>query len=233
MYINKKRTDCKGDAQMSNDSIEAIFFDLGGVVVYFNHYQIAEKLLLKADKLDGLEPQKMFVLLIHPNEGLCCAFDTGKISPEVLYDSICKKFELSLPFESFVKIWSEIFTENQEITQVINALAGHFRLFLISNTDPLHFQYILKRFPVMKLFEAWTLSYEVGLRKPDEKIYQEALSRAGVDPHRSVFIDDVRENVEVSKKIGMQGIHFTAANLLQKELSQILSFNFQYKENGI
>jgi FMN phosphatase YigB (HAD superfamily) len=209
-----KKTGCKGYAQMKNDSIEAIFFDLGGVVVDFNHYQIAEKLLLKADKQDGLEPREIFMWLFHPDNGLCCAFDTGKISPEDLYSSICKKFGLSLSFKSFARTWSEIFTGNREIIQVINALAGHFRLFLISNTDPLHFQYILKTFPVIRLFEAWTLSYEVGLRKPDEKIYRAALLRSGVVPSRSVFIDDNRENVEAAEKVGMKGVHYKTANLL-------------------
>ena len=169
--------------------------------------------------------------MFDPEEGLCNAFNAGKISPETFYSRITKEFGLSLPFESFVRIWAEIFTENREVTRMIEELSGHFRLFLISNTDPIHFKYILKTFPVLRLFESWVLSYEVGVCKPDERIYHTALSQAGVGADRSVYIDDVEEYIQAAEKLGIRGIHFTSEESLKKDLTDLLPFHFTLSEN--
>jgi putative hydrolase of the HAD superfamily len=211
---------------MKKNSIDVIFFDLGRVIVDFNHYQIAEKLLPAKYTNETLESKVIFDHIFHPIRGLCCDYNAGKIPPEDFYNALRLKFGLDFSFDEFVPIWSEIFTENRDVTRMINELAGHFRLFLISDTDPLHFSYILKNFPVMHLFQGWVLSYEVGCCKPNEKIYQTALERAGIQAYQSLYIDDVAEYIAAAGKIGIQGIHFTSASVLKDALEDILPFHF-------
>jgi putative hydrolase of the HAD superfamily len=213
-------------AAMKKNSIEVIFFDLGKVIVDFNHFQIAEKLLPTAYSEQASDPKMIFDHIFHPIRGLCCDFNAGKISPEDFYSELRRAFGFDLSFEAFVPIWSDIFTENKDITGIIKELAGQFRLFLLSNTDPLHFSHVLKNVPALNLFEEWILSYEVGFCKPDKKIYQIALERAGIRADQSVYIDDMTEYVSAAEKIGIQGIHFTSAKNLKDSLSGLLPFHF-------
>ena len=216
---------------MKQNPIEVIFFDLGRVLVDFDLHRIAERLSLASSGRARLDSKTLFERVFGPEQGLSNDFNAGRISPETFYFRIAEEFDLSLPFDSFARIWAEIFTENREVTRMIEELAGHFRLFLLSNTDPIHFKYIVKTFPVLRLFESWILSYEVGVCKPDEKIYQTALSYAGVSAGRAVYIDDVEEYIRAAEKLGIRGIHFTSEESLKKDLTDLLPFHFTLSES--
>jgi putative hydrolase of the HAD superfamily len=59
-----------------------------------------------------------------------------------------------------------------------------------------------------ELFDAWVISSEVGLRKPDPAIYELTLERLGVAASACAFVDDVEVNVEAAAALGMHAIHF-------------------------
>jgi putative hydrolase of the HAD superfamily len=118
----------------------------------------------------------------------------------------------------FIPIWNNIFVEDQEVSQIILSLKGRWRLGLLSNTDPLHFNYILSKFPMMRTFDKWILSHEVGFKKPAVEIFQKAIEWASVEPQKILFIDDIKKHVEVAVSLGMQGIHFISAHQLKEEL---------------
>jgi len=63
-------------------------------------------------------------------------------------------------------------------------------------------------FPVDELFEIVVDSCEVGLRKPDARIYELTCERIGVKPDASVFIDDNAENIAAARALGMETVHF-------------------------
>lgn len=70
----------------------------------------------------------------------------------------------------------------------------------------------LSAYPVERLeetFDTLVLSGEVGLRKPDPRIYELASARVGVAPAACVFVDDLERNVAAAEQLGMQGIHHT------------------------
>ncbi len=206
--------------------MDAIFFDLGGVIVDFDHRSIAHDLLGTEAGTRALASEEVHQWLFHPTTGLINAFNAGRISPQEFHGTICRKFGLTLSFDRFVHIWSNIFSENRRVSRMIHALAGTFPLFLISNTDPLHFEYIVAQYPVLQAFEAWILSYEVGACKPDEKIFVAASQRAGVAPDRSVFIDDIPAYVAAAKKLGFRTIHYESAGTLKAVLTALLPFQF-------
>jgi putative hydrolase of the HAD superfamily len=63
-------------------------------------------------------------------------------------------------------------------------------------------------FPVDELFEIVVDSSEVGMRKPDPRIYLLTCERVGVAPDASVFVDDNAENVAAARALGMETVHF-------------------------
>jgi putative hydrolase of the HAD superfamily len=199
--------------------IEVIFFDLGNVILPFNNYQIAEKLCRSCQKEEFQEPGRIFSYLFDLENGVINDFDSGRVSPSEFFQSIKKYLGLSIAFEKFVPIWTDIFTEDREVSEIIRSLKGKCRLGLLSNTDPLHFRYIVSTFPIVSTFEKWILSYEVGFRKPDARIFQRAIEWASVEPQKILFIDDTKGHVEAAISLGMQGVHFHSSQQLKEELN--------------
>jgi len=215
---------------MIQSPIEVILFDLGNVILPFNHYQIAEKLSRFSQRKEFQDPQRIFSYLFDFEKGAVNGYEVGKVSSIEFFKSLKKYLHLSLSFEEFIPIWNDIFTEDQGVSEIIRSLKGKKRLGLISNTNPLHFDYILSKFSVIRIFDKWVLSHEVGFKKPAIEIFQKAIEWASVEPKKILFIDDMKKHVEVAVSFGMQGIHFISANQLKEELT--IKVNSARKNNG-
>ena len=203
---------------MTQNPIEVILFDLGNVILPFNHYQIAEKLFRFSNRKGVKDPQSIFSYLFDLEKGAINDYETGRESSLEFFQDLKEHLQLTLSFEEFIPIWNDIFWENVEVSEMIRSLKGRNRLGLISNTNPLHFEYILKKFPVIRIFDKWILSHEVGSKKPDVLIFQKAVDWASVEPKKILLIDDMKTHVETAISLGMQGIHFISADQLKKEL---------------
>ena len=211
---------------MNSSFIEVILFDLGNVILPFNNYQIAEKLSRLSQRREFQDPQEIFSYLFDLEKGVINEFDKGRVSPSDFFQSIKKYLNLSISFETFIPIWTDIFIENKEVSEIIRSLKERWRLGLLSNTDPLHFSYILSKFPIMSTFDKFILSYEVGVKKPDVRIFQKAIEWASVQPEKILFIDDTKGHVDAALSLGMQGIHFISAEQLKEELLIKLTKDF-------
>jgi len=221
---------CRADFGMRNTTtpVEVVLFDLGNVILPFDHQQIAEKLSRFAGQ-DRRDAPGLFRHLFDFEKGAVNLYETGKISSEAFFQSLKESFHLSLSFEAFVPIWNQIFSENEEVSEIIRSLKRRLRLGLVSNTNPLHFDYIVARFPIVRAFDRWILSHQVGFKKPALEIFQRAMEWASVDPRRIVFIDDTETHVEAAAALGMQAIRFTSAGQLRKDLNESCG----WKENGV
>jgi putative hydrolase of the HAD superfamily len=204
---------------MNRTKAEVILFDLGNVILPFNHYQIAEKLSRFTKNADFQDPEMIFSHLFNFENGAINGYEVGKVSSLDFFQSLKEHLQLTLPFEEFIPIWDDIFWENLEVSGIIRSLKGKKRLGLLSNTNPLHFDYILLKFPVVQIFDKWILSHEVGFKKPALEIFQSAIKWASVEPERILFIDDMKSHVEVAVSLGIHGIHFTSATQLREKLS--------------
>ncbi len=67
------------------------------------------------------------------------------------------------------------------------------------------------------------LSGAVGIRKPSRRIYALAAERAGVDPARCVFVDDLEQNVTGAERVGMTGVHHTDAAITVPRLEELFA----------
>jgi putative hydrolase of the HAD superfamily len=207
---------------MTQSPINVILFDLGNVILPFNHHQIAEKLFRFTREKEFQDPQKIFSYLFDHRDGVINDFDVGKIVPPEFFQSVKTTLDLSISFDEFLPLWNNIFVEDREVSQIILSLKDRWRLGLLSNTDPLHFNYILSEFPIIQIFDKWILSYEVGFKKPAIEIFQKAIQWASVDPKKILFIDDIKKFVEVAISLGMCGIHFISSDQLREELHKKL-----------
>jgi putative hydrolase of the HAD superfamily len=214
----------EGEEMIHPPPIEVILYDLGNVILPFNHYRIAEKLSRFSQRKEFQDPPKIFSYLFDFEKGAVNGYEVGKVTSSEFFQSLREFLQLSLSFEEFIPIWNEIFLENQEVSQIIRSQKGRWKLGLLSNTNLLHFDYILSKFPIIRVFDQWILSHEVGFKKPALEIFQKAIEWAKVGPRKILFIDDLEKHVEVAVSLGMQGIRFISAHQLKEELTVKLSW---------
>lgn len=207
---------------MNQHLIEVILYDLGNVILPFTHYQIAEKLSRFSQKEEFQDSRKLFSYLFNFENGAINGYEVGKVSTLEFFQSLKEELRLILSYEEFIPIWNDIFLENQEVSETILSQKGKWRLGLLSNTNPLHFDYVLSKFPIVRVFDRWILSHEVGFKKPAIEIFQKAIEWASAEPGKILFIDDMKKHVEVAMSLGLQGIHFVSAPQLKEELKKKL-----------
>src|SRR5215472_15206383 len=95
-------------------------------------------------------------------------------------------------------------------------------LYVLSNFSAETFPPTVERFDFLRWFRGMVISGEVGVIKPDPRIFQIMLARFTIDPHRTVYIDDVAANAEAARPFGIHGIHFTTPGALREELVRLV-----------
>ncbi len=104
---------------------------------------------------------------------------------------------------------------------LLRRLARHYPLYLISNTNRMHFDHIKQNFKILRHFKRTFPSHEVGHRKPELKIYEKVLARIRLRPEETVFVDDVPKFVAGAKKAGMRAIRFKNREQLIRKLRKL------------
>jgi 2-haloacid dehalogenase len=94
-------------------------------------------------------------------------------------------------------------------------------LYVLSNFSAETFPPTLERFDFLRWFRGMVISGEVGVIKPDPRIYEIMLVRFAIDPHQAVYIDDVAVNAEAARRFGIHGIHFTTPDAMREELVRL------------
>jgi 2-haloacid dehalogenase len=94
-------------------------------------------------------------------------------------------------------------------------------LYALSNFSAETFPPALERFDFLRWFHGMVISGEVGVIKPDPRIYEITLKRFAIDPHRAVYIDDVAANADAARPFGIHSIHFTTPSALRAELADL------------
>jgi HAD superfamily hydrolase (TIGR01509 family) len=194
--------------------IAAIAFDLGNVLVAVDHLRFCRRLAALA----GLPPQKVYAEVFQ--SGLEPGYDTGRVASREFHRLIRDHFRLKLPYARFREFWTEIFEPLEDMEEVAARLARRYPLYMVSNTNPLHFRYIEAHFSgLLAHFRALVLSYRVGSRKPEAGIFQALIRKAGVPPPQILFIDDKADFVAAARTHGLAAWHFVSPRDFQERLT--------------
>ncbi|MCK7523148.1 MAG: HAD family phosphatase [Ignavibacteriales bacterium] len=198
---------------MSAHIYSVIVFDLGNVLINFD-YKIAVK------KFDEIEPNlgKRFLEHHKNNYHIHRAFESGLINEAEFIRIALSGVNHKVDPETFVKIYSDIFTPNYDVIELLPLLKKEFKLILLSNTDPLHKKYGWEKYEFLSVFDHLVLSFETGAVKPEEKIYREVERLSEARSQNHLYIDDIAEYTEAAKKLGWDAIQFLNYNQLLKEL---------------
>ncbi|MEO6903200.1 MAG: HAD family phosphatase [Bacteroidia bacterium] len=182
-----------------------IIFDLGGVILNID-YNLTVKAFaqLTTSNFDSLFSKAK-------QTNLFDLFEKGEITPVEFRKKLRSQLNCELADEAVDDCWNALLLDLPiERLHLLQKLASKHRIFLLSNTNEIHINrfniYLKERFNVADLstyFEKVYLSYEVGMRKPDEEIFYKVLNDNNLKPEETLFIDDSEQHIQAAKKIGI------------------------------
>jgi len=148
---------------------------------------------------------------------------TGEIPEEAHWQAVADALHMSRAESQ--KVTDEFFAGDrvdQTWTNFLRGVRPERKVCLISNAWSGLRAYITRQ-GFVDIFDHMVISAEVGVMKPDPRIYRLALEELQARPDESVFIDDMLINVEAVRAVGMAGIHFTQPEKALEELKQLLN----------
>ena len=188
--------------------VKNILFDLGGVLFHIDYNRTID-----AFKELGITNFKKYFTQ-HQQCELFDAFETGKISAELFVKTI-QKLSANCANQEIIDAWNAMLIElPKENLNFLVALSENYRLFLLSNTNEIHIQFVnafLKKHynisSINQFFEKAYYSHEIGMRKPHKSTFEWVLKDSNILAEETLFIEDTAQHVEGAKQAGLKTHH--------------------------
>ena len=197
---------------------KAVLFDFAGVCTATHESSVS---IRQIERDLGLVDGELIPLLFH-NEAWRSA-QVGKITDEEFWGTVLRPLGFSTG-ESISQFKERHFAGQQiraGMMPLLQQLRRVLRTALVTNgTHALRHVVLKRKFDIEYLFDEIVISAEVGVAKPDQRIYRVAASRLGVSPDDCVFVDDWQDNVRGATIAGMQGIVFSSVGQLAADLEE-------------
>lgn len=180
-------------------ALNAFIFDIGNVLVRFEPGLAERNLARLGGASDGQ---------VREISGLGAVYERGGMERGEFLGRVRDVLGHVGPEEDLVRAWQEMFAPNAPMWELVGKLHGHYPLYLLSNTNCLHHEYLVREYPVFEKFDDGVFSYRARMSKPDRGIFELAIRQFGVDPQATVYIDDLAANVEAARAAGLQAFQY-------------------------
>ena len=188
-----------------NNKLKLAIFDLGQVCIRTH----IERCYIDWEDMAGIRPGS--VSRDFPIDDQYEDYERGSISGRSYAEYFCMINELTLDFEQWREGWNAMFGEVIEPTlKTIRVMkdAG-VKVVALSNTNATHAAYWQEAYrDVANIFDHRYLSNEIGMRKPEDRVFEFILEQQQCDASEAVFFDDLLENVKAAKRLGIEGVIF-------------------------
>jgi len=195
--------------------IDAVIFDLGNVLLFFDWEIAANRLCARTGK--SRQELDHYIMATPFVDQLV----RGELTKQRFFEIVSGDLGFAGTYEEFAVLWSDIFAPNEPMISLARELKGKVQRIVLSNTNEIHMDFVLERHPFLRELEGLVLSHEVGLMKPDRRIYELALRRFKLTAARTVFVDDILANVEGARAAGLHGIHYQNPGQVRQELAKL------------
>lgn len=201
-----------------------IIFDLGGVIIDIDFEQTYRAFGKLSGKSNEELHQATFLTKAYEQ------YESGLITDTEFRNELRTRLALTCSDNEIEAAWNALLLDfNLQALIEIQKLKGQFPMYLLSNTNRIHFNYCNQKLKnqlagvdFYQLFDQLFLSYEMGHRKPSMEIYKQVVDKLLCNPDEILFIDDLAANINAAKSIGFQTIHLVDNQKIRKELQQML-----------
>lgn len=194
--------------------IEAVFLDLGNVLVFHDNELLLDRLVAHGDR-DAATVRAALKPLWEPCH-------RGTLDGEALRSAVLGAANAAdIDEETFFALWNCHFRVHEEVLPMVEALTRRVKVLLLSNTNERHLRWVRPRLPLLETFHHLVVSYELGVAKPDAAIFHEAVRRAGVAADACAYFDDIEEYVDAACALGIHGRVFTTDARFRQQLGEL------------
>lgn len=195
--------------------MKAAIFDLGNVVLLFSHERMCRQLA----EVFGMAPEAVRREIFETD--FVSRYDRGLETTEEMFRRLAAAGSRRPTLAQARMAAADIFEVNRPVLPILEALRrGGVPLVVLSNTCEVHASHVRSSYDVLGLFDALVLSHEVGMTKPDPRIYDLAADAAGCAPGDCFFTDDVPDYVAAARRRGLDAETFTDAGSLARALAE-------------
>ncbi len=190
-----------------------VVFDLGGVLVDWDPRHLYRQLFDDPDEMES------FLAEVTTTEWNAHQ-DAGRPWAEAIELLVATYPERRELIEAFHRRWPEMLAgEIQGTVDVLGELrTAGVRLVALSNWSAEMFPVARERFGFLAWFEGIVISGDVGVNKPDRRIFEHLVERFGIEPAAALFTGDSPANVDAARAMGFRAIRFTDPTALRVEL---------------
>jgi len=210
--------------------IKVLLFDLGGVII-----DIDPSITINALKSMSKKSSEDFNALnykYYKEESSLLNFffeyEKGNINDDKFRNGIRKFANLDLSNNKIDHIWNYVIVKiNKDLLDVVLSLKNRYKIMILSNTNFIHKLYYDKLVVdiygknLKQLFDKVFYSFEIRSRKPELEIYQRVIDESSYSGKEILFFDDMKENLEIPKVIGMKTYHVEDITLTKQFLKKI------------
>jgi FMN phosphatase YigB (HAD superfamily) len=200
---------------VKNNAVRNLVFDLGGVILDLS----VDTTLEEFSKLSGFSKER--VKQIFSSSPEFNLYEKGGIGDQLFRDFIRQTYAPKATDNQIDLAWNAMLRGIPTIKlDLLNTLKKNYRVFLLSNTNGIHLDYInLNLLPagvenLDDYFHTAYYSHRMLKRKPDAEIYEQVLSENNLKASETLFLDDNLSNVDGAKSVGIQTVHVTHPDLI-------------------
>ncbi len=191
--------------------ITTFLFDLGGVL-----FTNGTKKFIKELSLSYNISENKVKEVIDGEMG--SRYRESKITRDEFWRQVIEEFHLNESAEVLEKQWIDGYEIISGTKRIIAELSKKYSLYYLSDNVKERVEALNMKFDFLKLFKGGIFSHEVGVRKPNPKIYEFALLKSNSKPEETIFIDDKPMMLNPAKKMGINTILFTTPQQLEEYL---------------
>lgn len=192
-----------------NLNIKNIIFDLGGVLLDISYPRMEEAFQALGVTIGNRD-------ILTGDEELFNRFDCGTLTPKMFRDELRCFLNRDIPDSELDRAWNSLLNGwDKERIALLKSLKQHYNLFLLSNTNAIHYAHYSKTLKDVEpgltlpaLFAKTYLSFRLGMRKPQPEIFGKVISENNLIPENTLFIDDTKEHIDSARKLGINVHHY-------------------------
>jgi len=180
-------------------NVGAFIFDIGNVLVRFRPGHAEEALA----RLGVSNPPDIVAL-----QDLGQRYERGAVDRARFLSALRGILGHAGPDEDLSRAWQEIFEPNRPMWDLVDKLHRNYPLYLLSNTNCLHHEYLAREYEIFEKFADGVFSYRAKMMKPEPEIFALAIRQFGVDPAATIYLDDLSANVEAARGAGLRAFQY-------------------------
>lgn len=195
--------------------VKAITFDLDGVYFIKGKSNFLNNIVKLGVKKENAE--KVFF-----SDEMNKEYKLGKLTDEEFWNWAIKEWDLDISVSGVIDLMIKGYEVNNKVEEVVKKVRKNgYKTLICSNNFPARIKGLQEHFKFLNNFDIAVYSYEVGISKPDKRIFQELANQSGVSPQEIIFADDDIKKISGAKEVGIQAFLYEGFDKFVEKLKEL------------